>query len=87
MKKSLSLILAVIFLVSVIGTVYAECQHSWFTVSTTTKVTKETIAYLHGCSIHPYTHTHERLRYETTVISVCSKGCGKTKTSTTITYR
>ena len=87
MKKPLAFTLAVVLLVSVIGTVLAECNHSWFTVSTTTKVTKETIAYLHGCTIHPYPHYHERMRYETTVISVCSKGCGKTKTSTTVTYK
>ncbi len=87
MKKTIGLLFAVILLVSMIGTALAECNHSWFTVSTTTKVTKETVAYPHGCIIHPYSHTHERLKYETTVISVCSKGCGKTKTVTTVTYK
>lgn len=87
MKKSLALFLAVILLVSMIGTVLAECNHSWYTVSTTTKVTKETVAHPNGCIIYSFPHTHVLQKYETTVISVCSKGCGKTKTVTTVTYK
>ena len=40
MKKTIGFVLAFILLISIIGTVLAECNHNWYTVSTSTKLVK-----------------------------------------------
>ena len=80
MKKSISLILAVLLLVSIIGTALAECSHNWYTVSTSTKLVKTTyVQKANGCTRVTFSHKHTQKLYETTQIFVCSKGCGKVK--------
>ena len=84
MKKSIAMILAVILMVSIIGTVLAECSHSWYTVSTSRKtLSVSTVAKPHGCIQMSNPHTHKKYTYELTQIYVCSKGCGATKTVVT----
>ncbi len=79
MKKSIALVLVTIMILSIAAVAFAACNHSWYTVSTTTKSIKETIPYQHGCIKLSNPHTHWRYRYETSSFFVCSKGCGATK--------
>ena len=87
MKKSIALFLAVILLVSIIGTALAACNHTWRVLNTRRQnVTKtETIAYQHGCINLSNPHTHKRT-YHTAIITTyyCPK-CGQTKTITNYT--
>lgn len=80
MKKTIGCILVFILLVSIIGTVLAECSHNWYTVSTSTKLVKTTyVQKPNGCTRVTIAHKHTQKVYETTQIFVCSKGCGKVK--------
>ena len=81
MKKTIGCILVFILLISIIGTVLAECSHNWYTVSTSTKLVSTTYVQMQrGCVRVTIAHTHTKQVYETTQIFVCSKGCGKVKT-------
>ena len=88
MKKSLALILAFVLLVSVIGTVLAECNHSWFTVSTNSNTTNcHSVFVTQNCPYCVIPHNH--IRYQkitTTRISLCTL-CHEVKTTTTTTYK
>lgn len=85
MKKSIALFLAVVLLISVIGTALAAHGHTWQLVSISKKViSKVQIPYEHGCIHLSIPHVHYRFTYRITQIYICSKGCGATKTNTYI---
>lgn len=82
MKRTIGLILAVILLITMIGTALAACQHNWFTVSTLRKAMK--YEYYRTCNGDCYNgitkpHFHKVITATVTeTISLCTK-CGEVK--------
>ena len=87
MKKSIALLLAVILLVSVIGTALAACNHTWqYLTSRQQNVTKTvTIAYQHGCINLSNPHTHKRTYHKAIITTYYCPKCGQRMTQTRYT--
>ena len=88
MKKPLAFILAVVLLVSVIGTVIADCKHSWFTVSTNSNITNCNIVFeTYNCPYCVIPHKHIRYQKVTTTRTTLCTLCHEVKTTTPTTYK
>ena len=65
MKKSITLVLAIILLAGIIGIALADCSHlNKHCVDSYTVTTKQYIAKPNGCPAKPWAHTHWRYKYD-----------------------
>lgn len=86
MKKSIAMLLAVVLLVSIIGTALAACSHSWDQLISLKRrgvIKTVTIAYQHGCINLSNPHTHKRTYYRETIRTYMCSRCGQTRSFVT----
>ena len=78
MKKTIALVLAVILLISIIGTALAAHTHNWHLVSTTDKIQRTTLPRQNGCIKLSVPHVHWIYHTITTKTYLCFT-CGQIK--------
>lgn len=74
MKKPFVMLLVLILLIVIVGTVHAACKkHDWHYAYTTSKATKITISYPHGCIHCSNPHTHSKDKITVTKYEYCPR--------------